>query len=143
MYRILKGASLLEASELRVTDLESGVTERLLPGISIFGPPSHTYAISQDDVKRRLPGSMRTASARLGSLPLDRRSPPGAVPLRRNRQLGLRGMSPDGRWLVTLTVTNDEQNGVTGRSIIARSLAGEGELPLIAPIGAPDLWRWR
>jgi hypothetical protein len=46
-------------------------------------------------------------------------------------------MSPDGRWLVILAVVTDERSSVTGRSLVARSLAGEGELPLIAP-GAPS-----
>ena len=140
-YRILKGASLLDASELRVTDLGSGATERLLPGISIFGPPSHTYGISTDGRRVVVSGFDAAGECGLWLVPLDGRSPPDAVandaqePLTR----GLRGLSPDGRWVVTLTVVKDGQTGVTGRGILGHSLAGDSDLPLIAPTAPTSL----
>jgi eukaryotic-like serine/threonine-protein kinase len=139
MYRILKGSSLLEASELRVTHLESGGTEPLLPGISIFGTPSTTYALSQDGRQAAVAGFDAQGECKIWLVPLDGRSPPRAVPLTESDKLGLRGLSPDGRWLVTLNVTKDEESGVIGRSVVARSLAGEGELLLIAPTAPMSL----
>ena len=76
MYRILKGASLLDASELRVTDLESGVTEPLLPGITIFGTPSKTYAISDDGRQATVAGFDAHGQCQMWFIALDGRSPP-------------------------------------------------------------------
>jgi len=140
-YRILRGTSLLDASELRVTDLESGATERLLPGISIFGPPSHTYGISRDGRQAVVSGFDAEGECALWLVPLDGRSPPHAVADAEQEPFtrGLRGLSPDARWLVTLTVVKDVHSGVTGRGILAHSLAGEGDLPLIAPTAPTSL----
>jgi Tol biopolymer transport system component len=139
MYRILKGASLLDASELRMTDLESGATEALLPGISIFGTPSKTYAIAADERHVAVAGFDAQGECRVWLVPLDGRSPPRALPLSESEKLGLRGLSPDGRWMVTLTVITDEENGVKGRALVARRLEGDGEQTLIAPTAPMNL----
>ncbi len=139
MYRILKGASLLEASELRVTDLESGATEPMLPGISIFGIPSTTYAIARDRRHAVLAGFDSQGECKVWLVPLDGRSPARALPLNERENLGLRGMSPDGRWLISLKAAGDGVSAAPGRSLVAHSLAGDSDLPLIAPTAPTSL----
>jgi hypothetical protein len=80
LYRILKGASLLEPSELRITDLESGITEPLLPDVSLTGKPSGPYDVSRDGRHAAALGMDQTGERSLWIAPLDRRrSPPRAI----------------------------------------------------------------
>jgi eukaryotic-like serine/threonine-protein kinase len=185
LYRILKGASLNEASELRVTDLESGVTEPLLPGITIAGTPSTTYDVSRDGRQAVVAGVDGQGKRRVWLVPVDRHSPPRAIPNTEEdadqsrqpqfvpsqprfgaheevfvrmgpmRQIhairedgtgrkvsdtqGFRGLSPDDRWVVTLALVRDDASGIMGRAIVARSLAGEADMRLIAPTAPSSL----
>jgi Tol biopolymer transport system component len=177
LYRILSGPSLLDPSELFVTDLESRRTEPLLPGVSISGAPSSTYDVSLDGHRAVVLGGSGE-QRQLWIVTLDRRSPPRAVPnvdgflsspfflrsgeivfrmgperilhavqedgtgLRRlfdRPALAIRGLSPDGRWLVVLEITKDEESGFEGRSLVARSLTGAADLRLISPVAPPSL----
>ncbi len=79
LYRILKGATLNDASELRVTDLESGLTEPLLPGVDIEGPQP-TYDVTRDGRQAVVAGVDREGKRRLWLVPLGRGSPPCAIP---------------------------------------------------------------
>jgi Tol biopolymer transport system component len=175
LYRILKGATLNDASELRVTDLESGLTEPLLPGIDVMGSGSGQpmYDITRDGRQAVVAGVDGAGKRRLLLVPLDLRSPPRAIPgvegvyqpqfgasgeilfgiramegllmfphvvredgtgLRKLSDgfIGIKGLSPDNKWLAVVTVTKDER-GIDGRGIIARSLTGETDFTLIAP----------
>ncbi len=174
LYRILKGATLSEASQLRVTDLESGLTEPLLPGIDVMGTGQPMYDITRDGRQAAAAGVDREGKRRLWLVPLDQGSPPRAIPgfegvyqpqfgasgeiifavramegllmfphVVREDGTGLRklskefieikGLSPDNKWLVVVTVTKNQERGAEGRGIIARSLTGEADLTLIAP----------
>ena len=177
LYRNLHGPSLLDASELLATDLESGLTEPLFTGVPISGGPSSTYDVSTDGRRVVVLGGIGE-ERQLWIVPLDRRSPPQAVPningflgsprfvasgeiafrmgserlfyavqedgtgLRRlldRPTLTIRGLSPDGRWLVVLDVTKDEVSGFDGRSIVARSLTGAADLRLISSVASGEL----
>ena len=177
LYRNLHGPSLLDASELLATDLESGLTEPLFTEVPISGGPSSTYDLSIDGRRVVVLGGLGE-ERQLWIVPLDRRSPPRAVPnvngflgsprfvasgeiafrmgserflyavqedgtgLRRlldRPTLTIRGLSPDGRWLVVLDVTKDEVSGFDGRSIVARSLTGAADLRLISSVASGEL----
>ena len=66
LYRNLHGPSLLDASELLATDLESGLTEPLFTEVPISGGPSSTYDVSTDGRRVVVLGGMeRSASSGL------------------------------------------------------------------------------
>jgi Tol biopolymer transport system component len=80
LYRILKGASFLEASELHVADVETGLTQPLLTDVPIVGTPSITYDVSADGTRAVVAGVDGQGKSRLWLVPLDRGSPPRAIP---------------------------------------------------------------
>jgi len=177
LYRVLKGASLMEASELRVTDLESGLTESLLPGVSVLGFPSRTYDVSRDGSHAVAVGVDPKGESRLWIVPLNRRLPPRAITgsepvdqprfgsareiffciddgsqgflhvinddgTGRRKVLPIphsRGLSPDNRWVIFAGVTKDKVRGAEGRGLVARSLTGEADQPLISSAAAHNL----
>ena len=83
-YRILKGvlptASVGYPSELRVVDLETGVNEPLLPGLTVAGQPGLGYSISPDG--RQVVATVKTSDGKmlLWLAPIDRQSPPRQIP---------------------------------------------------------------
>jgi eukaryotic-like serine/threonine-protein kinase len=80
-YRILKGASLSDPSELRVLELVSGRYEPLLPGFAVAGYPGSAYDISPDGREVVVGALDQEGKHRLWLAPLDRSLPPRQVPI--------------------------------------------------------------
>ena len=70
VYYLLRQSSTSSASELRVTELESGNTDGVLPGTAIEG-----YDVSRDDAEVAFTAT-RNGVAQVWLMALDRRSPP-------------------------------------------------------------------
>jgi len=66
------------ANGLRIADVDSGRTDRLLPGLSPSGTPA--YAISPDDQEIVVAASGPSGKPALWLAPLDRRSAPHPIP---------------------------------------------------------------
>jgi hypothetical protein len=82
LFVVLKGGS-LERGELWIADVDSGVSEPLLPGFPIFtGGTSiqHPYDVSADGQKVVFVNLDPAGKSRLWLAPLDRSSPPRQIP---------------------------------------------------------------
>ena len=80
-YRILKGNNLwTDPSELKVLDLDSGLTQPLLPGLPVVGGLGLAYDISPDGREIVAAVLDREGKPRLWLAPIDRSSPPRQIP---------------------------------------------------------------
>jgi len=81
LYAVLKTLS-PPRSELWIADMDSGLTERLLPGFLIIGGAStveYGYDLSPDDREVVVQAADREGKSRLWLAPLDRRAPPRQI----------------------------------------------------------------
>jgi Tol biopolymer transport system component len=76
LYQVRKGAS----SELWVAELDSGLSEPLLPGFAVAAGPYGSYDISPDGRQVVVTSPDGAGKLRLWLAPLDRRSPPRQIP---------------------------------------------------------------
>jgi serine/threonine protein kinase len=149
-YRILKGELLtLNPSELRIVDVGSGRTEKLLPDLAVAGLPEKTYDISSDSRLVVASALDEHGKSRLWLAALDRQSPPRQIPnvegdmphfgpngevLFRGRQGLLAFMyvvAPDGTELRKLT--EQPIAGITGRTpdgewVVAKLVGGQDSI---------------
>jgi serine/threonine protein kinase len=80
-YRILKGAlTTYDPGELHIVELDSGHNERLLPGLTISGPPGRAYEISPDGRQVVAAVKDHVGKPRLWLAALDRQSAPRQIP---------------------------------------------------------------